>query len=137
MDWTLEAVVVPVSDIDRAKAFYSEQLGFAVDFDTRSDDGAGFVQLTPPGSSCSIMLGRGLTDAAPGSLRGPWLVVADLQAARETLVQRGVDVSDFQLFDGDAFRPYRDGEGLDLTGFVFVTDPDGNRWGIQQIASRA
>jgi catechol 2,3-dioxygenase-like lactoylglutathione lyase family enzyme len=136
MNWTLEVVVVPVSDIDRAKAFYADQLGFAVDFDTRSDDGAGFVQLTPPGSSCSIMLGRGLTDMTPGSLRGPWLVVPDLRAARETLVRRGVDVSDFQLFDADSFRPYRDGDDLDLVGFVFVTDPDGNRWGIQQIASR-
>lgn len=136
MDWTIEVAVVPVSDIDRAKAFYTEQLGFTVDFDTRADDQAGFVQLTPPGSSCSIILGDGLTDMAPGSLRCLWLVVADLRAARETLVERQVDVSEFQMFDADAFRARRDGEDLDLTGFAFFTDPDGNRWGVQQISAR-
>lgn len=136
MDWTLEVVVVPVSDVDRAKAFYAERLGFTVDFDTRSGGHDGFVQLTPPGSNCSIMLGNGLTELTPGSLRGVWLVVPDVRAAREALVARQVDVSELQIFEANSFRAHRDGEDLDLVGFVFVTDPDGNQWGVQQISAR-
>jgi catechol 2,3-dioxygenase-like lactoylglutathione lyase family enzyme len=136
MDWTLEVVVVPVSDVDRAKAFYAERLGFTVDFDTRSGSHGGFVQLTPPGSNCSIMLGNGLTELTPGSLRGVWLVVPDVRAAREALVARQVDVSELQIFEANSFRAHHDGEDLDLVGFVFFTDPDGNQWGVQQISAR-
>ena len=135
MNWTLEVVVVPVSDVDRAKAFYAEQLGFAVDHDTRIGDGMRVVQLTPPGSGCSVVIGEGVVpDMPPGSLKGLQLVVRDLQAAREELVQRGVEVSPVQVL-GENPRPEPD--PLDNVGFVFFADPDGNAWAVQQISSRA
>ena len=136
MNWTLEVILVPVSDIDRAKAFYAEQVGFNVDFDTRDSDGNGPVQLTPPGSGCSIAFGKGLVDMPPGSLKGVQLVVADLHKAHAQLVERGVDVSEIQVYDTGGFRPYRQGDALDNVGFVFFSDPDGNRWAVQQISSR-
>ena len=137
MNWTLEVVVVPVSDVDRAKEFYAEKVGFVVDHDSRVDGGPGIVQLTPPGSGCSIVLGMGLVDMEPGSLRGVQLVVPDIHAAHAQLVERGVEVSDVQVIGESGLRPAREGDALDNVGFVFFGDPDGNGWSVQQISSRA
>ncbi|MER6175826.1 VOC family protein [Streptosporangium sp. NPDC001681] len=133
MNWTLEVVIVPVSDVDRAKAFYAERLGFAVDHDTKVGDDVHIVQLTPPGSGCSIVVGKGLTDMAPGSLRGLQLVVSDLHAARARLVERGVEVSEIQILGEN---PNPEPDPLDNVGFVFFNDPDGNSWAVQQISAR-
>ncbi|TDC61690.1 glyoxalase [Micromonospora sp. KC207] len=135
MNWTLEVVVVPVSDVDRAKAFYADRLGFVVDHDTRVGDDVRIVQLTPPGSGCSIVIGTGaVPQMPPGSLKGLQLVVPDLPTARAELVARGVEVSEIQVL-GQNPRPVPD--PLDNVGFVFFTDPDGNAWAVQQISSRA
>jgi predicted enzyme related to lactoylglutathione lyase len=122
MDWKLELVAVPVSDVDRAKAFYTEKAGFNADHDHTVTDELRFIQLTPPGSACSITIGRGVTDMPPGSVKGLQLVVDDIKAARAELVGRGTAVSDVQEF------PW----GL----FVFFDDPDGNRWAVQQARPR-
>lgn len=118
MDWKLELVAVPVSDVDRAKAFY-EQVGFNADHDHHISDDLRFVQLTPPGSACSIALGTGIVDTPPGSLQGMQVVVDDVEAARAELVGRGVEVSEVQEFPWGRF--------------VFFSDPDGNGWALQQI----
>jgi catechol 2,3-dioxygenase-like lactoylglutathione lyase family enzyme len=132
--WTLEVVVVPVSDVERAKAFYAEQLGFHVDHDTKLGEGNRIVQLTPPGSGCSIVIGEGIVpDMPPGSLKGLQLVVPDVRAARAELVERGVDVSEVKVL-GESPRPQPD--PLDNVGFVFFRDPDGNGWAVQQISAR-
>jgi catechol 2,3-dioxygenase-like lactoylglutathione lyase family enzyme len=122
MDWKLELVAIPVADIDRAKAFYTEKAGFIADHDHRVSDEIRFVQLTPPGSACSIALGQGLTDAVPGSVQGMQMVVSDINAAHAELVGRGVEVSDVQE--------------LPWGSFVFFSDPDGNRWAVQQLPPR-
>ncbi len=122
MDWKLELVAVPVSDVDRAKAFYTENVGFNADHDHKVTDELRFVQLTPPGSACSIALGSGIVSTPPGSAQGLQLVVPDIRAARAELVERGVEVSEVQEF------PW----GL----FVFFNDPDGNGWSVQQIPPR-
>jgi catechol 2,3-dioxygenase-like lactoylglutathione lyase family enzyme len=135
MNWTLEVVVVPVSDVDRAKAFYSDQLGFNVDHDTRIGDGNRVVQLTPPGSGCSVVIGEGVVpEMPPGFLKGLQLVVSDINAARAQLVERGVDVSEIQVLGEN---PSPTGNALDNVGFVFFSDPDGNGWAVQQISARA
>jgi predicted enzyme related to lactoylglutathione lyase len=121
MDWKLELVTVPVSDVDRAKSFYVEQAGFSADHDHRVTDELRFVQLTPPGSACSIALGTGLTESAPGSAQLQ-LVVSDVAAARAELVERGTDVSEVQH--------------LPWGSVVFFSDPDGNRWAVQQVPPR-
>ena len=121
MDWKLELVAIPVSDVDRAKAFYTEQVGFNADHDHQVNDELRFVQLTPPGSACSITIGTGITDAEPGSVQGLQLVVEDADAAHADLSGRGVDVSDVQDFPWGRF--------------VFFADPDGNRWAVQQIVT--
>ena len=136
MNWTLEVVVVPVTDVDRAKSFYAEQLGFNVDHDTKVSDEMRFVQLTPPGSGCSIVVGKGVTEMEPGSIKGLQLVVSDIVAAHAQLVERGVEVGDVQVFDGDMSRLTRGGTALDNVGFVFFNDPDGNGWAVQQISAR-
>jgi catechol 2,3-dioxygenase-like lactoylglutathione lyase family enzyme len=134
MNWTLEVVVVPVSDVDRARAFYADQLGFHVDHDTKVSEGNRIVQLTPPGSGCSIVVGDGLVpDMVPGSLKGLQLVVPDLHAARTQLLERGVEVSEIQVL-GES--PTAQPDPLDNVGFVFFSDPDGNGWGVQQISAR-
>ncbi|MEV6690797.1 VOC family protein [Micromonospora sp. NPDC051196] len=134
MNWTLEVVVVPVSDVDRAKAFYADQVGFDVDHDTKISEDARIVQLTPPGSGCSIVIGKGVVpQMPPGSVKGLQLVVADLHKARAELLERGVEVSEIQVL-GESPRPMPD--PLDNVGFVFFTDPDGNAWAVQQISSR-
>ena len=135
MNWTLEVVVVPVSDVERAKAFYAEQLAFNVDHDTTVGEGQRIVQLTPPGSGCSIVIGEGIVPDMPaGSLKGLQLVVRDLRAARDELEERGVCVSEIQVL-GESPTPQPD--PLDNVGFVFFSDPDGNGWAVQQISRRA
>jgi predicted enzyme related to lactoylglutathione lyase len=119
MDWKLELVAVPVSDVDRAKDFYTRQVGFNADHDHTVSDDIRFVQLTPPGSACSIALGKGVIDAEPGSVKGLQMVVDDVAAARVQLIENGVDASEVQDF------PW----GL----FVFFSDPDGNGWALQQM----
>jgi catechol 2,3-dioxygenase-like lactoylglutathione lyase family enzyme len=134
MDFRLELVQVPVSDVDRAKAFYVEKVGFNADHDHRVSDGVRFVQLTPPGSGCSIVIGKGaVPDMPPGSLKGLQLVVPDIQKAHAELVERGVEVSDVQTL-GENPRPVP--HPLDNVGFVFFSDPDGNGWAVQQISGR-
>jgi catechol 2,3-dioxygenase-like lactoylglutathione lyase family enzyme len=122
VDWRLELVQLPVSDVDRAKTFYTEKAGFNADHDHRVSDEIRFVQLTPPGSGCSIALGTGLSDMPPGSVQGLQLVVEDINAARAELAERGVEVSDVQEFDWGSF--------------VFFRDPDGNGWAVQQLPAR-
>ncbi|WP_433391720.1 VOC family protein [Micromonospora sp. KLBMP9576] len=135
MNWTLEVVIVPVSDLDRAKEFYAGQLGFTVDHDLVVSDDARLVQLTPPGSGCSIVIGRGMVPhMPPGSLKGLQLVVPDLRRAHRELVERGVEVSEIQVI-GENPHPVPD--PLDNVGFVYFTDPDGNAWSVQQISARA
>jgi predicted enzyme related to lactoylglutathione lyase len=118
-NFKLELISVPVSDVDRAKAFYTEQAGFNADHDHTVSDEIRFVQLTPPGSACSISIGTGLTQMKPGSLEGLQLVVEDIEAARAELAGRGVEVSDVQVFPWGSF--------------VYFSDPDGNSWAVQQI----
>jgi uncharacterized protein YndB with AHSA1/START domain/catechol 2,3-dioxygenase-like lactoylglutathione lyase family enzyme len=135
MDFLLEVVQVPVSDVDRAKAFYTENAGFKLDHDTWHGE-LRVVQLTPPGSACSIVFGVGLSEMKPGSLDGLQLVVADIRAARAALLRRGLDVGDVQIAGAHGFREAREGEELDNVGFAFFSDPDGNRWAMQQISAR-
>lgn len=135
MDWKLEVVTIPVADQERAKNFYADQVGFNVDIDHKVNDELRLIQLTPPGSSCSIHIG-GIVDMAPGSLEAMFLVVTDLRAARAELLERGVEVSEVQVFDSGSYRAAREGEVLDLVGCAFFADPDGNRWIVQQIPPR-
>ena len=130
MDWKLEVVVVPVADIDRAKYFYHEQVGFVVDHDTRISDSVRVVQLTPPGSGCSIVIGMGMgNDMRPGSLKGLQLVVDDVDAAHAQLVERGVAVGPIRHFEGVNLV---EGRGGRWNSFVFFSDPDGNSWAVQK-----
>ena len=122
MQMKLEVVHVPVSDVDRAKAFYTEQIGFNADHDHQVNDELRFVQLTPPGSACSIAIGTGLTQMKPGSIEGLMMVVPDVQAARDELMQRGTEVSDIDV------QPWG--------SFVYFSDPDGNAWVVQQLPDR-
>jgi catechol 2,3-dioxygenase-like lactoylglutathione lyase family enzyme len=123
MDWKLELVAIPVTDVDRAKAFYVDKAGFNADQDHRVSDELRFVQLTPPGSACSIAIGQGLSDAEPGSVQGMQMVVPDIEAAHAELTGRGVEVGDVQDFPWGRF--------------VFFSDPDGNRWAVQELPRRA
>lgn len=136
MDWKLEVVTLPVSDLDRARDFYAQEIGFNIDIDQHVSDDIRFLQLTPPGSACSIHLTPGSERWKPGSMEGLFLVVSDIKAAREELVERGVDVGEVSVFDSGEYRPPRKGESLDLVGVAFFADPDGNRWMIQQIPPR-
>lgn len=129
MDWKLEVVVVPVTDVDRAKHFYSEQVGFVVDHDTRISDEMRVVQLIPPGSACSIVVGTGIVDMPRGSVKGIQLVVSDIKAARAELVERGVEVSEVQHYEGAVLVA---GRGGDWNSFIFFSDPDGNGWVVQE-----
>jgi catechol 2,3-dioxygenase-like lactoylglutathione lyase family enzyme len=135
MDYKLELVLIPVSDVDRAKAFYTEQLGFALDVDTSPVDGFRVVQLTPPGSSCSVTIGTGITDAEPGSYRGTHLVVRDIEAARAELFARGVGVSEVRHFDREQgeWLPGVDSTHADYGSFADFRDPDGNSWVLQEV----
>jgi catechol 2,3-dioxygenase-like lactoylglutathione lyase family enzyme len=127
MDWKLELVPVPVADVDRAKRFYNEQVGFVVDHDTRVSDTMRFVQLTPPGSACSIVLGA--SSNPPGSVQGLQIVVSDIEAAQAELAERGVDVSKVLHFEGGE---QVEGRGGEWNSFVFFSDPDGNSWTLQE-----
>ncbi len=122
VDWKLELVFVPVSDVDRAKAFYADQVGFVVDYDHTVSDEMRFVQLTPPGSACSIAIGKGLVEAEPGSVKGLQVVVADARAARQHLIDNGVEAGEIQELAWGTF-----------TGFA---DPDGNEWAVQELPPR-
>jgi predicted enzyme related to lactoylglutathione lyase len=122
VDWKLELVAVPVTDVDRAKEFYEQKVGFHLDHDYTVSDEMRFVQLTPVGSACSIAIGKGIVDSEPGSVAGLQLVVEDAEAARSELVSRGVDASEVQEFPWGSF--------------TFFADPDGNRWSVQQIPAR-
>jgi catechol 2,3-dioxygenase-like lactoylglutathione lyase family enzyme len=122
MDWKLELVIIPVSDVDRAKAFYTGKAGFNADHDHTVSEEIRFVQLTPPGSACSIAIGKGLVEGEPGSVKGLQVVVADIEAAHAELVARGVDVSEIN--------------DLAWGRFVFFADPDGNKWAVQQLLPR-
>ena len=134
MNWTFEVVIVPVSDVERAKAFYADKLGFNVDHDTKISEGNRIVQLTPPGSGCSVVIGEGIVPKLePGSYKGLQLVVADLNKARAELVERGVEVSDITVL-GESPSPTP--HPLDNVGFIFFSDPDGNEWGVQQMSIR-
>ncbi len=123
MQMKLELVIVPVSDVDRAKAFYTEKIGFNADYDFQVREGLRFVQLTPPGSACSIAIGDGITDMQPGSQKGLQMVVEDVRAIREELLKRGTEVSEVDV--------------QDWGHFVYFNDPDGNRWSLQQLPKRA
>ncbi|GAA2781459.1 VOC family protein [Crossiella cryophila] len=136
MKWTLEVIVVPVTDLARAREFYAEKLGFAVDHDTRISEDVHIVQLTPPGSGCSIVISKGMSQMAPGSLKGVQLVVGDLRAAHAQLIERGVPVSEVQVAGAEGFRQATAEDDLNNQGFVFFDDPDGNSWAVQQITSR-
>ena len=122
MDWKLELVIIPVSDVDRAKAFYTDKAGFNADHDHTVSEEIRFVQLTPPGSACSIAIGKGLVEGEPGSVKGLQMVVADIEAAHAELVARGADVSEIN--------------DLAWGRFVFFADPDGNKWAVQQLLPR-
>jgi catechol 2,3-dioxygenase-like lactoylglutathione lyase family enzyme len=122
MQMKLELVPVPVSDVDRAKAFYTEKIGFNADHDYQVTEELRFVQLTPPGSACSIAIGTGLTEMPPGSIKGLQMVVADIQEARNDLIQRGAEVSNIEVHP--------------LGSFIFFNDPDGNTWALQQLPDR-
>jgi predicted enzyme related to lactoylglutathione lyase len=122
MDWKIELLVIPVTDVDRAKAFYADKIGFHVDTDQAIGDNLRFVQLTPPGSACSIAIGKGITDMAPGAVRGTLIVVSDIEQARAELVKRGAEVSEI--------------EDQPWGRFVHFSDPDGNGFSLQQLPPR-
>jgi catechol 2,3-dioxygenase-like lactoylglutathione lyase family enzyme len=122
MNWKIELVAIPVTDVDRAKAFYVDQVGFNADHDVQVNEGLRFVQLTPPGSACSIVMGTGITEMPPGSQKGVQVVVEDAEAARQELIGRGVRASDVDL------QPWG--------SFVTFSDPDGNTWALQQLPPR-
>jgi catechol 2,3-dioxygenase-like lactoylglutathione lyase family enzyme len=133
MDWKLEVVPVPVEDVERAKRFYAEQAGFVVDLDTRIGDGVRLVQLTPPGSGCSIHLSAGMLSVPPGILEGLQIIVSDIEAARAELVGRGVEASPVQHVEEGGWV---EGRGGDWNSFVFFSDPDGNGWVLQERPAR-
>jgi catechol 2,3-dioxygenase-like lactoylglutathione lyase family enzyme len=132
MDLKLEVVVLPVSDVDRSKAFY-EKVGFNADVDTQPSENFRIVQLTPPGSACSIIVGKGLTTASPGSAQGLTLVVSDIEAARADFLERGIEVSDFFHFGPGGQEPGPHPEREDYGSFVSFTDPDDNNWLVQEM----
>jgi catechol 2,3-dioxygenase-like lactoylglutathione lyase family enzyme len=132
MDMKLELVLVPVSDVDSAKAFY-EKVGFHLDVDHRAGDEFRVVQLTPPGSACSITIGTGTTDATPGSVQGLHLVVSDIEAVRDELVERGVDVGEIHHFEAGGRVPGPDPQRADYGSFAGFSDPDGNSWVLQEV----
>ncbi|MFC5288336.1 VOC family protein [Actinokineospora guangxiensis] len=136
MKWTLEVVVVPVSDVARSKAFYEDVLGFGVDHDTDLGEGRRMVQLTPPGSGCSVVISSFLSDMVPGSLKGVQLVVNDVHAARDALVTRGFDPGPVVVVGATGVRPATTEDDLNNQGFLFFDDPDGNSWAVQQITAR-
>jgi catechol 2,3-dioxygenase-like lactoylglutathione lyase family enzyme len=136
VDWKLELVVVPVSDVDRAKTFYTENAGFDLDVDHRAGEDFRVVQLTPPGSACSIAIGTGIGQAAPGSAQGLHLVVSDIDAARAELVERGTEVSEIFHFGSGGRAPGHEPERRDYGSFLSFSDPDGNSWLVQEVGRK-
>ena len=136
MDYRLELILLPVSDVDRAKAFYTEKVGFHLDVDTTPREGFRVVQMTPPGSACSVTIGTGFIDTEPGSMRGMHLVVSDIEAARKELTGRGVDVSDIRHMGPNGWEPGPDPDHGDYASFADFRDPDGNTWILQEVPSR-
>jgi catechol 2,3-dioxygenase-like lactoylglutathione lyase family enzyme len=132
LDYKLELVLLPVADVDRAKAFYTKNVGFNLDVDATPSEGLRVVQMTPPGSACSVTIGTGITEAAPGSVRGLHLVVTDIEAARAELVGRGVDVSEIVHYEAGEQKPGPDPEHSDYNSFAYFSDPDGNTWVLQE-----
>ena len=137
MDYKYELTVVPVSDVDRAKQFYEEKLGFNVDIDHRAGESFRVVQLTPPGSAASISIGTGISRSEPGAYQGMHLVVTDIEAAREELAGRGVDVSEPFHFGAEGQAPGLHPERADYGTFATFADPDGNGWLLQEVRQRA
>ena len=137
MDMKLEVVVVPVTDVDRARDFYADKVGFTLDVDHKAGDEFRIVQLTPPGSACSIVVGKGVSSVAPGSIQGLHLVVTDIEATRAALVDRGVDVGELFHFGAEGQTPGPDPERSDYGTFAAFSDPDGNGWLLQEVPSRA
>ena len=136
MDYRLELVLLPVSDVDRAKEFYTEKVGFNLDVDTSPKEGFRVVQMTPPGSACSVTIGTGITDAVPGSVVGLHLVVKDILAAREDLTGRGVEVSEIRHMGPEGWEPGPQPDRSDYGSFADFKDPDGNTWILQEVPSR-
>lgn len=136
MDWKIEVVTVPVSDIVKARDFYAEKVGFTLDIDYKVSDEVHLVQLTPPGSACSIHLSPPGMGMETGSISGVFLVVSDVVAARAELAERGVEVGEVLVFNDGNYRPAQEGDSLDNVGCVFFSDPDGNSWCVQQIPAR-
>ena len=141
MDYQIQVITVPVSDVDRAEAFYTQKAGFALDVDYHPAPGFRVVQLTPPGSACSVQIGAGLTDAAPGSARATFLAVTNIEAARRELIKRGVKVSGIRhkspIDDWKGgFQPGPDSQRRDYASFAEFADPDGNTWVLQEIGYR-
>lgn len=132
MDLKLELVLLPVADVDRTKAFYTEQCGFNLDVDTSPAPGMRIVQMTPPGSACSITVGTGIIDSEPGSVRGLHLVVTDIEAVRAELVERGVEVSEVRHMGAGGWQPGPDPQHSDYNSFADFSDPDGNTWVLQE-----
>jgi catechol 2,3-dioxygenase-like lactoylglutathione lyase family enzyme len=132
MDMKLELVLLPVTDVDRAKAFYVDKAGFNLDVDHRAGEQFRVVQLTPPGSACSVTIGTGVTDAVPGSVRGTHLVVTDIEAARAELAGRGVEVSEIRHMEPSGWVPGPDPKRTDFNSFADFSDPDGNTWILQE-----
>jgi catechol 2,3-dioxygenase-like lactoylglutathione lyase family enzyme len=133
MDFKLELVLIPVSDVDRAKDFYVQQCGFTLDVDHRPNEDFRVVQITPPGSACSLTIGKGLTTATPGSYRGTHLVVTDIEAARAELTKRGVDIGDIRHMTAQGWQPGPDPAHSDYGSFAEFSDPDGNTWVLQEV----
>jgi len=137
VDWKLELIVLPVSDVDRAKAFYTERLGFRLDVDHKAGESFRVVQMTPPGSACSITIGTNVGAGAPGTTKGLHLVVDDIEAAHAELTSAGVQNSGVQHFADGEMKPGPDPEGRDYGSFIFFDDPDGNSWAVQQVRQHA
>ena len=133
MNYKLELVLIPVSDVDRAKDFYVEKCGFTLDVDHRPNEDFRVVQITPPGSACSLTIGKGLTTAQPGAYRGTHLVVTDIEAARAELMARGIEVSDIRHMTAQGWQPGPDPTHTDYGSFADFSDPDGNTWVLQEV----
>jgi len=136
VDFKLELVLVPVTDVDRAKAFYVDKAGFRLDVDHKAGDDFRVVQMTPPGSECSISIGTGITPSEPGSAKGLHLIVTDIEAASAELLKRGVEVSDIKHMGAAGWEPGRHPEGLSYGSFADFADPDGNTWVLQEVTER-
>ena len=133
MDFKLELILLPVTDVDRSKQFYQEKMGFVLDVDHQPNDEFRVVQFTPPGSACSITFGKGIVDSTPGSVRGLHLVVTDIEAARDELTRRGVEVGEIRHMGPNGWEPGRDPNHAQYNSFADIADPDGNTWLFQEV----